>query len=405
MISMGPAVKPDGGHAESKQISTKKDGVAGGVDFSVLLQGMIVPVMSVPPSVMLDGSKTQREVKSALEVGTLHQIGFSHRLAVNAASTNSAAKPQLVHQLEVYPTELHQPEVRLPNVDIALGAPKSSIAGVDARRSVGIVQLETSRYRMVASPLLDTRRAVTASTGNRSAISPTASVANTSINMLEGFLTVNETQSRSNFEKTVKSSKSEVSAKPVREASSLLHIDGQTSGSAASKAVIHWLLDTPTSALVTHPNQADATVTPKVLDLHQTTASNTLSSLVVQHVRSGVDQFQVKVHPEGLGNLVISVHRTDQGLNVHIVASESVTATWIQQERFHIMDAIQANGQQLNSFQSSFGSGQQTDSGERQNGSTSWSGFSEEQVPADNTSSSVVWRPEEERLHNISLRI
>jgi len=111
----------------------------------------------------------------------------------------------------------------------------------------------------------------------------------------------------------------------------------------------------PTSMNVTNPTSVVKPNAGEHVHLASPNAPSTISGIIVRQVTAGANQVEVTVHPEGLGNLVISVNKTDNGLNVAIVASHATTADWLHGESQRIIDSIQSNGQPVQSFNLSFG--------------------------------------------------
>ncbi|MCL6515634.1 flagellar hook-length control protein FliK [Alicyclobacillus sp.] len=84
-------------------------------------------------------------------------------------------------------------------------------------------------------------------------------------------------------------------------------------------------------------------------------AAPQLAGLVVQSVDHGVQQVQVRVHPEGLGDLTLTVHRTDAGVRVELAAAQWSTGQWLTGLTGQLTDAIRASGVAVASVQVVFG--------------------------------------------------
>jgi Flagellar hook-length control protein FliK len=81
-----------------------------------------------------------------------------------------------------------------------------------------------------------------------------------------------------------------------------------------------------------------------------------LKEIVVQQVQTGQDEIKVQIRPEGLGNIVISVTKqNDGGVQVHMVANQMSTMQWLTDQSNQIADAVRTSGIDLSGVQVIFG--------------------------------------------------
>lgn len=80
-----------------------------------------------------------------------------------------------------------------------------------------------------------------------------------------------------------------------------------------------------------------------------------LNNIVVQQVQAGQNEVKVQIHPEGLGNIVISVTKVDGGVQVQMVANQMSTMQWLVQQSNQIADAVRTTGVDVSGVQVSFG--------------------------------------------------
>ena len=124
-----------------------------------------------------------------------------------------------------------------------------------------------------------------------------------------------------------------------------------TSGIALRNDII-----APTSPAVVFAKGADPLPTTQhVVDVSSPHAALQLSQAVLQSLKNGDMQLQVKVQPEGMGQMLISVTQTAGQMHVSVAASQMSTYQWLQQNSGNLTQALQASGVQLSDVQLSFG--------------------------------------------------
>lgn len=141
----------------------------------------------------------------------------------------------------------------------------------------------------------------------------------------------------------------------------------------------HHLLPNPSSSLetsapvLTSPNlvlaNPNASEAHEILNLHHPNVSTEFAKLIATRIAANGNQLSVKVHPEGMGDLVISVSRVSSGIQVHVQASQMQTMQWLNQQSPQLMNAIQNAGMNVSGLQITYGQGDLSQSqGENQRG-------------------------------------
>jgi len=101
--------------------------------------------------------------------------------------------------------------------------------------------------------------------------------------------------------------------------------------------------------------QAKVTTVPVTVSMTDPQVQEQIGQIVVQQAKVGPDQIQVRVMPEGMGSLVISVSQTPGGVAVHVEANAMQTLQWLQQTANQVMDAVRASGVAVSGLGLSFG--------------------------------------------------
>lgn len=158
-----------------------------------------------------------------------------------------------------------------------------------------------------------------------------------------------------------------------------------TSGARTSLAInvaSAWALggqatDKPSNNRVTMPHSSSNSLNPNMASLQvpisaqvqpasvdganpnlvfkQSNAEQPLGQWIVQQATVGPQQMQVRVVPEGLGSIVISVTHQANGINVQVEASAMQTVQWLQQVSSQVIDAVKSTGLNVTGFGVSFG--------------------------------------------------
>jgi flagellar hook-length control protein FliK len=87
------------------------------------------------------------------------------------------------------------------------------------------------------------------------------------------------------------------------------------------------------------------------VDTLRSTAYQDLSNLIASHTRSGSYEITVRVQPEGMGNIFVSVSKETQGLRVSITADHPQTLQWMESGKHEVMQALQSLGVDVASVQ------------------------------------------------------
>lgn len=126
--------------------------------------------------------------------------------------------------------------------------------------------------------------------------------------------------------------------------------------STASDIESSQLSQTPTSPqVVGQLASTDTTAQSNTLSTTHSDAALQLGNMMVHHVSSGSNQFQVKVSPEGMGNLTISVTRDSNGVSIHVQASQETTLNWLGSQAADLKGILKDAGVSLNQLQMSMG--------------------------------------------------
>jgi hypothetical protein len=109
-----------------------------------------------------------------------------------------------------------------------------------------------------------------------------------------------------------------------------------------------------------HPIQASNLVdgsqqSSAAIDTLRATAYQDLSNLISSHIRSGFPEITVHVHPEGMGDILISVSKEISGLQVSITATHPQTLQWLERGIPEVIQALQSSGVDVASLQCCLG--------------------------------------------------
>ncbi|WP_029420502.1 flagellar hook-length control protein FliK [Alicyclobacillus macrosporangiidus] len=124
--------------------------------------------------------------------------------------------------------------------------------------------------------------------------------------------------------------------------------------------------------------EAGMVTTPGVVSRNDSDAPKQLAGYIVHQVEAGPDQVRVRVHPDGLGDLLVTVQRSEAGVQVQLTANQWATTQWLSGLTGHIADTVRASGVPVQMVQVTFGqTTSQTDSGGRGRHGNSGQGTSE----------------------------
>ncbi len=93
--------------------------------------------------------------------------------------------------------------------------------------------------------------------------------------------------------------------------------------------------------------------TIQTLDTGKSTWMNDLGQMITSNDNGG--SIQVKVHPEGMGDLLISVSQTSSGMQIHVEANQLSTAQWLGQQTQELANAVLQLGVSVANIQVGFG--------------------------------------------------
>ncbi|MCL6600555.1 MAG: flagellar hook-length control protein FliK [Alicyclobacillus macrosporangiidus] len=124
--------------------------------------------------------------------------------------------------------------------------------------------------------------------------------------------------------------------------------------------------------------EAGTVTTAGVVSRNDPHAPKQLAGFIVHQVEAGPDQVRVRVHPEGLGDLLVTVQRSEAGVQVQLTANQWATTQWLSGLTGQIADTVRASGVPVQMVQVTFGqTTSQTDSGGRGRHGNSGQGTSE----------------------------
>ncbi len=95
-----------------------------------------------------------------------------------------------------------------------------------------------------------------------------------------------------------------------------------------------------------------------VVHLDHAHAPTELGQLVLQQVKAGPSEMRVKVHPEGMGDIVVAVVRHGDSLHLRLEANQAQTVHWLAQHAEALAQAARTNGVDLASVEVVFGQAQ-----------------------------------------------
>jgi len=130
---------------------------------------------------------------------------------------------------------------------------------------------------------------------------------------------------------------------------------GASSLSIHAKSAVHQMGKASTNTSLNQTN---------VLSLIDSNVHRIFGKMVVQH--SGSSELRVHIHPEGLGDILISVSKQGTGLHIHVTATQVQSVQWFQRESGALSQAIQNAGIEVNGLQVSLGQTQVSDQGHQQ---------------------------------------
>jgi flagellar hook-length control protein FliK len=93
-----------------------------------------------------------------------------------------------------------------------------------------------------------------------------------------------------------------------------------------------------------------------VVHLSEGQAPAQLGQFVVQQVQTGPGEIRVKVHPEGMGDIVVAVVRSGDSIHVRLEANHAQTVHWLTQHADALVQAVKTSGVDLASVEVAFGS-------------------------------------------------
>jgi hypothetical protein len=110
--------------------------------------------------------------------------------------------------------------------------------------------------------------------------------------------------------------------------------------------------------------QSDSHV--NTLDVRQPTWMTNFGQIVGQVNADNGGTIQVKVHPEGMGDLLISVSPSTGGLQIQVEANQLSTVQWLGQQTAQLANAVSQLGISVANVQVGFGQANLSQSGNRQ---------------------------------------
>jgi hypothetical protein len=93
-----------------------------------------------------------------------------------------------------------------------------------------------------------------------------------------------------------------------------------------------------------------------VVHLTQAQAPAQLEQIVLQQVHTGPGEMRVKVHPEGMGDIVVAVFRSGDSIHVRLEANHAQTVHWLAQHADALVQAVKTSGVDLATVEVAFGS-------------------------------------------------
>ncbi len=94
---------------------------------------------------------------------------------------------------------------------------------------------------------------------------------------------------------------------------------------------------------------------PQVLDLNHSAWANELGRIVGNATVQNNGSMQVKVHPEGMGDLLISVSHTSTGVQIQMESNQLATVQWLGQQTQQMSSAVSQLGITVAGVEVSFG--------------------------------------------------
>ncbi|SFU75192.1 flagellar hook-length control protein FliK [Alicyclobacillus macrosporangiidus] len=137
------------------------------------------------------------------------------------------------------------------------------------------------------------------------------------------------------------------------------------------------VLNTPRTQSVM-PWESGAVTTAGMVSRNDPEVPKQFAGFIVHQVEAGPDQVRVRVHPEGLGDVLVTVQRSEDGVQVQLTANQWATTQWLSSMTGQIADSVRASGVPVQMVQVVFGqTTSQTDSGGRGRHGNSGQGMSE----------------------------
>jgi flagellar hook-length control protein FliK len=128
---------------------------------------------------------------------------------------------------------------------------------------------------------------------------------------------------------------------------------GHTQVGLAPRPEVLWFAQAPQAspAASTVPGAAQP-----VVHLGQAQAPAELGQFVLQQVQTGPGEMRVKVHPEGMGDIVVAVFRSGDSIHVRLEANHAQTVHWLAQNADALAQAVKTSGVDLASVEVALGS-------------------------------------------------
>ncbi|QRF23718.1 flagellar hook-length control protein FliK [Alicyclobacillus sp. TC] len=93
-----------------------------------------------------------------------------------------------------------------------------------------------------------------------------------------------------------------------------------------------------------------------------------MNQFIVLGKQKNLQQLTVQVHPEGLGSISIQVQKTDAGIQIQMLASQSATLQWLQSKISELQTSLQGSGIQLSGLAVGLQNGQSFTGGQQSSG-------------------------------------
>jgi hypothetical protein len=111
----------------------------------------------------------------------------------------------------------------------------------------------------------------------------------------------------------------------------------------------------PTTDASPSGSEVDTANRDRALHIGRSEAPRELGDIVLRQVKAGSGEVQVKVHPEGMGDIVVSVQRHGDGIHVRLEGNQMQTVQWLSQQAEGITQAMKHAGVDVQSVEIAFG--------------------------------------------------